>query len=87
MLHQIWDTADLPVRAGLILWRPYERLSPARQEAMLHAAATAVQLAADGRIIPCGTLGAALGPAPHRHMDGSRDIRSGTLAGGEVARG
>ncbi|MEV0386041.1 TniQ family protein [Nonomuraea sp. NPDC050643] len=66
MLHQIWDTADLPFRAGLILWRPYERLSPAHQEAMLHAAATAVQLAADGRIIPGGTLGAALQPASHR---------------------
>ncbi|WP_127933352.1 TniQ family protein [Nonomuraea polychroma] len=52
MLHQVWDAVDLPFRAGLNLWRPYERLSPSRQEAMLQAAATAVQLAADGRIIP-----------------------------------
>jgi hypothetical protein len=66
LLHQIWDTADLPFRAGLSFWRPYERLSPARQEAMLQAAATAVQLAADGRIIPGGTLGPALQPAPQR---------------------
>ncbi|MEV5561203.1 TniQ family protein [Nonomuraea wenchangensis] len=74
LLHQIWDAADLPFRAGLSFWRPYERLSPSRQEAMLQAAATAVQLAVDGRIIPCGTLGSALRPAPHRHVDGSRDI-------------
>jgi hypothetical protein len=66
LLHQIWDTAGLPFRAGLSFWRPYERLSPPRQEAMLHAAATAVQLAANGTIIPCGTLGSALQPAPQR---------------------
>ncbi|MEU7835693.1 MULTISPECIES: TniQ family protein [unclassified Nonomuraea] len=72
VLHQIWDTAGLPFRAGLAFWRPYERLSPPRQEAMLHAAATAVQLAADGTITPGGTLGSVLRPAPH--VDGSRDI-------------
>ncbi|WP_246090507.1 hypothetical protein [Nonomuraea deserti] len=66
LLHQIWDAADLPFRAGLNLWRPYERLGPARQEAMLQAAATAVQLAANGRITPCGTLGSALQAASHR---------------------
>ncbi len=66
LLHQVWDAADLPFRAGLNLWRPYERLSPAHQEAMLQAAATAVQLAANGRIIPGGTLGPALQPAPYR---------------------
>lgn len=71
LLHQIWDAADLPFRAGMSFWRPYERLSPSRQEAMLQAAATAVQLAANGRIIPGGTLGSALQPAPHRRK-GSR---------------
>ncbi|WP_214105338.1 hypothetical protein [Acrocarpospora catenulata] len=39
--------------------------SPPPQEAMLQAAATAVQLAANGTIIPGGTLGPALQPAPH----------------------
>ncbi|MGI5284723.1 hypothetical protein ACQEVF_15485 [Nonomuraea polychroma] len=68
LLHQVWETAELPFRAGLSFWRPYERLSPSRQEAMLQAAATAVQLAADGRIMPGGTLGPALQPAPHRHI-------------------
>ncbi|MFG1689434.1 hypothetical protein ACGFNP_55450 [Nonomuraea sp. NPDC049269] len=66
VLHQVWDAAGLPFRAGLSFWRPYERLSPACQEAMLQAAATAVQLAADGRIMPCGTLGPALHPATYR---------------------
>lgn len=74
LLHQIWDDANLPFRAALAFWQPCERLSPSRQEAMLQAAATAVQLAADGRIIPCGTPGSVLRPAPHRHVDGSRDI-------------
>ncbi|MFC4111864.1 hypothetical protein [Nonomuraea zeae] len=64
--HQLWDAADLPFRAGLNLWRPYERLSPARQEATLQAAATAVQPATARRIIPGGTLGPALQPAPYR---------------------
>jgi hypothetical protein len=68
VLHQIWDTAGLPFRAGLAFWRPYERLSAPCQEAMLHAAATAVQLAADGAIIPLGSLGSALQPAAHRHV-------------------
>ncbi|MGV9309831.1 MULTISPECIES: TniQ family protein [unclassified Nonomuraea] len=67
VLHQIWDAAGLPFRAGLSFWRPYERLSAPYQEAMLHAAATAVQLAADGTIIPGGTLGPALQPAAHRN--------------------
>ncbi|MEU8251639.1 hypothetical protein [Nonomuraea sp. NPDC048916] len=74
LLHQIWDAADLPFRAGLAFWQPYERLSPSLQEAMLQAAATAVQLAADWRIIPCGTFGSVLRPAPHRHVNGSRDV-------------
>ncbi|MFG6198304.1 hypothetical protein [Nonomuraea sp. JJY05] len=56
---------DLPFRTGLPFWRPYERQSP-YCEAMLQTAATAVQPAANGRIIPGGTLGAALQPASHR---------------------
>jgi hypothetical protein len=54
LLHQIWDAADLPFRAGLAFWRPYERLSAPRQEAMLHGAATAVQLAMGGTITQLG---------------------------------
>jgi len=38
------------------------------QEAMLHAAATALQLVASGRITARGTLGSALKPAPYRHV-------------------
>ncbi|MFB4271443.1 hypothetical protein [Nonomuraea sp. GTA35] len=49
----------LVIRGGPA-WRPYERLSPSRQEAMLHAAATAVHLAADGAITAPGTLGSVL---------------------------
>ena len=43
------------------------------QEAILHAAATALQLAADGRITARGTLGSALQLPGHQHVyDGDR---------------
>lgn len=72
-LEQIWQATGRPERGGLNLWRPYEQLDWDVQEAMLHAAATALQLAADGRITARGTLGSALKPAPHHHVyDGDR---------------
>jgi hypothetical protein len=85
VLHQIWDTAGLPLRARLSFWRPYERLSPPRQEAMLHAAATAAQLAADGAITPGGTLGSVSRPAPHGMARVT--FRPRVLASGKAARG
>src|SRR6266536_6283703 len=38
------------------------------QEAMMHGAATALQMAAAGQITARGTLGSAVQPAPHRHV-------------------
>jgi TniQ len=67
-LEQVWDAAGRPARGGLAVWRPYEQLDWEAQEAMLHAAAAALQLAADGQITARGALGSALRPAPHRHV-------------------
>jgi hypothetical protein len=65
-LKLIWETIGHPVRAGLGTWQPYEQLKWPTQETMLHAAAVALQLAADGRITARGVLGAAVQPAPAR---------------------
>ncbi|QXJ25836.1 hypothetical protein AGRA3207_007397 [Actinomadura graeca] len=65
-LHQIWDTAAVSARAGLRLWRPYERLDPTYQEAILRAAGTALHLAETGAITARGTLGALLDPPRHQ---------------------
>jgi hypothetical protein len=43
-LSQVWNVAESPPRAGLTTWRPYEALSPPRQEAMMKAAAFALDL-------------------------------------------
>lgn len=70
-LELIWHTAGHPVRAGLGTWQPYEQLPWSTQERMLHAAAVALQLAADGRITARGVLGSTIQPAtPHRVYDG-----------------
>lgn len=72
-LEQIWQATGRPERGGLNMWRPYEQLDWEVQEAMLHAAATALALAADGRITARGTLGSALRPTVHQHVyDGDR---------------
>jgi hypothetical protein len=72
-LERIWQATGRPERGGLSMWRPYEQLDWDPQEAMLHAAATAVRLIADGEINPRGTLAAALNPVVHQHVyDGDR---------------
>jgi hypothetical protein len=65
-LERIWQAAGHPIRAGLAVWRPYERLDWSAQEMMLHAAAVALHLADTGAITPRGTLGTVLAPEPHR---------------------
>jgi hypothetical protein len=45
-LEQIWQATGRPERGGLTIWRPYEQLDWGTQEAMLHAAAIALHLAA-----------------------------------------
>lgn len=69
-LEQVWEAAGRPERGGMAIWKPYEQLDWDDQEAMLHAAAAALQLAADGQITARGVLGSALRPAPHRHVYG-----------------
>jgi hypothetical protein len=55
-LHQVWQAIGRPPRAGQIRWRPYECLDWPTQQAMLHAAAAAIDLIETGRIPAAGTL-------------------------------
>jgi TniQ len=72
-LERAWQATGRPARGGLSIWRPYEQMDWPMQEAMLHAAAAVLQLAADGQITARGVLGPAVQPAPHRHVyDGDR---------------
>lgn len=68
MLRLIWQTVGQPQRTGLSVWQPYEYLDWPRQQAMLHAAAVAVQLAACGAIVARGTLGPLLVPEPDQRV-------------------
>ncbi|REH31063.1 TniQ protein [Kutzneria buriramensis] len=67
-LGQVWATAGLPARAGIYRWAPYESLNWETQQAMLLAAATALRLAEQGKIVPRGRLGSAVAPGPRRHV-------------------
>jgi hypothetical protein len=72
-LDQVWRTAGLPERAGLTVWRRYEHLPWTTQKHLLHAAAVALQLAAEGRICARGVHGPALAPlAYHPVHEGDR---------------
>jgi hypothetical protein len=65
-LEQVWQATGGEQRAGLAIWRPFEQLDWATQATMLHAAATALDLAADGRISARGIFGPVLHPDPYR---------------------
>lgn len=72
-VRRIWDTAGHPVRAGMVApWRPYEALPWPRQQMLLEAAATALDLIETGEITGHGTLASLLTPEPHR------PVRDGT---------
>ena len=65
-LNRIWQASGHPPRAGLSVWRAYEKLGWPRQQAMLEAAATALHLAETGAITARGSLGHLLAVQPHR---------------------
>ncbi|MEV1005654.1 TniQ family protein [Nonomuraea sp. NPDC050202] len=65
-LEQIWATAGRLPRAGITVWRPYETFDPMRQEALLEAAATALDLIRTGKITARGSLGPLLTIQPHQ---------------------
>lgn len=67
-LEQVWRATGGAQRAGLKVWCPFEQLRWSTQETLLRAAATALDLAANGRIHARGVLGPALAPAPHRRV-------------------
>ena len=67
-LARVWEATGRPLRGGLTVWRPYERLDLPLQQAMREAAATALHLAAAGEITARGTLGRCLAPEPHRDV-------------------
>lgn len=66
----MWAAAELPERAGLSIWRPYEHLPWNTQEVLLRAAATVLRLAADNRITLSGVYAEALVPLPYRQVYG-----------------
>ncbi|MFI6497883.1 hypothetical protein [Nonomuraea typhae] len=65
-LDQIWVTAGWPPRAGITVWRPYEKFDTVRQEALLEAAATALDLIRTGKIAARGSLGPLLTVQPYQ---------------------
>ncbi len=67
-LGKIWDAAKSPPRAGLSVWRPYEALRVPRQEAMLEAAACALDLIQADQITAYGTLGYLVTGQPRQHV-------------------
>jgi TniQ len=70
-LELVWQATGRRERAGLNVWKPYEQLNWDTQEAMLHAAATALDLADKGLIRARGVFGSALAPKPrHPVYDG-----------------
>jgi hypothetical protein len=87
MSVRVWAATGLPERGGLSVWRVYEHLDWDTQEALLHAAATALQLAADGRITACGRLASAIQPPPGQHVyDGDRHAPQATAWQDAVAQ-
>lgn len=77
-VQQVWRAVDRRPRDGQTLWKPYEVLSWPTQQAMLHAAAAAMDLIETGDLAAPGSLGTVLraGPyppvhdgAPTRHPD------------------
>ncbi|MEV8479387.1 TniQ family protein [Streptomyces sp. NPDC051173] len=68
VLQQVWQESGHAERAGLNVWRPYEHLGDEVREAMLDAAATALQLAADGLITARGRLASALQAPLHDYV-------------------
>lgn len=68
-LNRIWQASGHPPRAGLSVWRPYEKLDWPRQQAMLEAAATALDLVETGAITAHGSLGHLLAVQPHHPAD------------------
>lgn len=79
-LEQIWDAAGCPPRVGLAVWRPHETLDLTRQEAMLEAAATALDLIQTGKITAHGSLGPPLRPQPHQHVYDGDQLSAAELA-------
>ena len=84
-LAAVWDATGRPARAGLSIWRPYERLGSPHQQAMLEAAATAVALAAAGEVTARGTLGPLLTREPHSDVhEGDRQAWEWKQAAAEI---
>jgi hypothetical protein len=73
-LAEVWAATGRAPRGGLTVWRPYERLHPPLQQAMIEAAAAALRMAATGEITARGTLARCLAPEPHRDVyEGDRE--------------
>lgn len=78
-VRQVWQAVDRRPRDGQMVWKPYEVLSWPAQQAMLHAAAAAMDLIETGELAAPGTLGTVLraGPYPPVH-DGASSQDAGS---------
>ena len=56
VLRRVWETCGHPVRAGLLLWCPFEFMKVSTQLQMLEAAATAIQMMEEKSITPFGEM-------------------------------
>lgn len=63
-LCSVWERSGYPVRAGLGLWRPYERLAVSLQLRVMEAAAMAIRMIETGDIVGRGTQAALFLPEP-----------------------
>jgi TniQ len=68
-VQRVWQAVDRRPRDGQTVWKPYEVLSWPAQQAMLHAAAAAMDLIEAGELAAPGTLRTVLcaGPYPPVH--------------------
>lgn len=75
-MDHIWQRSGHPVRAGFVgHWRCYEKLPWPKQQMLLNAAATALDLIEAGDVTGHGTLAQLLTPEPHRPVpDGAPPV-------------
>ncbi|HZG06652.1 MAG TPA: TniQ family protein [Streptomyces sp.] len=63
-LERVWAATGRPPRGGVRMWQVFEDLQPEHRDAVWHAAATALQMAADGTITARGRLADTIAAPP-----------------------
>lgn len=82
LIRQVWTETGHPVRAGQLVWRPYEELPLEVQLHTLEAAATAIDLLENTTLAGRGRQAALFLPEPEVAIDsGHRRLKMADLAG------